>query len=251
MLFLRSLLFSLTFFLWCAIYFVAILPLVFAPWATMMAAGHFWARGTFFLLWLICKIRLEVRGRENLPHSGSYLVASKHQSTAETINLLMILNAPCFVLKKELLNIPLFGWFLRCGQAIAIDRAAGASALKKMVAQARDRIKTGRPIVIFPEGTRTTVGQKQPFQPGVAALASTTGLTTIPVALNSGLFWPRDRFMKRPGTMVIEFLPPLPSNLNRKEYMTLLEDKINTASERLCTDSKHSHEHNMDTPIHL
>ncbi len=242
MLFLRSLLFSLSFFLWCVTYSVAIIPLVFAPWATMMRAGNFWARGTFFLLWLICKIRLEVRGRENLPRSGSYLVASKHQSTAETINLLMILDAPCFVLKKELLNIPLFGWFVRCGQAIAIDRTAGARALKKMVAQARDRVKTGRPIVIFPEGTRTTVGQKQPFHPGVAALASTTGLTTIPVALNSGLFWPRDRFIKRPGTMVIEFLPPLPVNLKRKDYMTLLEDKINAASDRLCEDPQRNHE---------
>lgn len=244
MLFLRSLLFSLTFFLWCAIYFVAILPLVFAPWATMMTAGHFWARGTFFLLWLICKIRLEVRGCENLPRAGSYLVASKHQSAAETINLLMILDAPCFVLKKELLNIPLFGWFLRCGKAIAIDRTAGAGALKKMIIQARDSIKAGRPIVIFPEGTRTAIGQKQPFQPGVVALASHTGLTTIPVALNSGLFWPKDTIIKRPGTMVIEFLPALPNGLKRKDYMTLLEEKINEASERLCKGSECNHQQN-------
>ncbi|WP_343560987.1 lysophospholipid acyltransferase family protein [Kiloniella sp. b19] len=235
---LRSTVFNIFFLLWCLIYFLAILPLVLASWKTMMKAGSLWARGTFFLLRIICGIKLEVRGRENLPKDGkSYLVASKHESAAETINLLMILETPCFVLKKELLKLPLFGWFLQCGKVIAIDRSAGAKALKMMVEDAKDRMQTGRPIIIFPEGTRTAVGQRQDFQPGVAALATGTGLTTIPTALNSGLFWGKNAFVKRPGTMVVEFLPALPDGLRRKEYMPLLEETINTASDRLTEEA--------------
>ena len=234
---LRSTLFNIVFLLWCLIYFIAILPLVLAPWQIMMNAGSFWARGTFFLLRIICGIKLEVRGRENLPKDGkSYLVASKHESAAEA-SLLMILESPCFVLKKEVLKLPLFGWFVRCGKVITIDRSAGAKTLKMMVEDAKDKMQTGRPIVIFPEGTRTPVGQRQNFKRGVAALADGTGLTTIPTALNSGLFWDKNDFVKRPGTMVVEFLPALPDGLERQEYMSLLEETINTASDRLTKEA--------------
>jgi 1-acyl-sn-glycerol-3-phosphate acyltransferase len=140
------------------------------------------------------------------------------------------LNYPAFVLKRELLSIPLFGWYLRKVGMIAVDRAAGASALRNMARQASEAFAEGRSILIFPEGTRVPPGESRPYHPGVAALYTQLKVPVVPVALNSGLFWGRRSFVKRPGTVTVQFLPPIPPGLDRKAFMRELESRIEAAA---------------------
>jgi len=140
---------------------------------------------------------------------------------------------PAIVLKRELMMIPFYGWYLWKAGMIAIDRAAGASALKRMVASSEQVAGEGRAIVIFPEGTRTAPGVQHPYQPGVAALYRQLGLPLVPVAVNSGVFWGRRRFAKRPGRITIEILPPIPPGGDRRAVMAELESRIETATARL------------------
>ena len=137
------------------------------------------------------------------------------------------------MLTRELLWIPCYGWYARKAGMVPIDRGAGATALKAMVRRAREVVAERRPIVIFPEGTRTAVGAKRPYHPGVAALYTQLGLPVVPVAVNSGLFWPRRRFLKRPGRIIVEVLPPLPPGLDRKAFIAELQSRIEMATERL------------------
>jgi 1-acyl-sn-glycerol-3-phosphate acyltransferase len=145
----------------------------------------------------------------------------------------MLLHDPAVVLKKELLNIPVYGWYTRKTQMIAVDRTGGAKALKDMVAAAQRAAGQGRPIFIFPEGTRTAPGTEADYQPGVAALYKRLDLPVVPVALNSGLFWPRRSFLRKPGTIVVEFLPPIAAGMDRKAFMNVLRERIETATRRL------------------
>ena len=137
------------------------------------------------------------------------------------------------MLKKELLSIPLFGWFLKRAGMIAVDRKGGASALRSMARQATETLESGRSILIFPEGTRVAPGQTRPYQPGVAALYTQQKVPVVPVALNSGLFWGRRAFFKKPGTIVVQILPPIPPGLDRKAFMRDLESRIEPASAAL------------------
>jgi len=159
------------------------------------------------------------------------LVASKHMSMWDTMALYLVLDQPAIVLKRELLRIPFYGWYVWKATAIAIDRAAGASALRKMSAAARQVLDQGRPILIFPEGTRQKPGAPPDYKPGVAGLYALSGVTCVPVALNSGVYW--TGFLKRPGTIVLEFLEPIAPGLKRDAFMGLLESRIETATNRL------------------
>jgi 1-acyl-sn-glycerol-3-phosphate acyltransferase len=198
-----------------------------------MAFGRFWARGTLWLLAVLVGLRHELRGAEHLP-KGASLVAMKHQSAWDTIVLPLVLGDPAVVLKRELLWIPIYGWYtLASGGAIAIDRKAAAAALRSMVARARKIAAERRPVVIFPEGTRVAPGQSRPYQPGVAALYKELGLPLVPIAVDSGLYWGRRAFLKRPGRIVIEILPPIAPGLPRREVMAELERRIEEASDRL------------------
>ena len=142
------------------------------------------------------------------------------------------------MLKKELAWLPIYGWYAMRAGSIAVDRKAGATALKRMIAAARRAVAAGRPIVIFPEGTRTAVGARLPYQPGVAALYLQLGVPLVPVAVNSGLYWGRRAFLKRPGRIVLEVLPPIPPGLDRRTVMRLLEERIEVATERLVAEGK-------------
>ena len=229
---LRSILFNLLYGIWTAGMHILCLPLLFAPRRVVQAAGGIWIDGTLWLLKHVVGIDHRIVGAGNLPTTPA-VYAAKHQSAWETLFLSRYLDFPAFVLKKELLSIPLFGWFLRKAGMIAVDRKAGASALRGMARQATEVLESGRSILIFPEGTRVAPGQTKPYQPGVAALYTQQKVPVVPVALNSGLFWGRRAFIKKPGTIVVEILPPIPPGLDRKALMKELESRIEPASAAL------------------
>jgi 1-acyl-sn-glycerol-3-phosphate acyltransferase len=229
---LRSILFNLLYALWTAGMHVICLPLLFASRRAVQAAGGVWIDGTLWLLKHVVSIDHRIVGAENLPNTPA-IYAAKHQSAWETLFLSRYLDFPAFVLKKELLSIPLFGWFLKKSGMIAVDRKGGASALRAMARQATETLDSGRSILIFPEGTRVAPGQSRPYQPGVAALYTQQKVPLVPVALNSGLFWGRRAFIKKPGTIVVEILPPIPPGLDRKAVMKELENRIETAARAL------------------
>ena len=238
MLLLRSLLFQIYFWVWSLSMNVGHIPLlVFDSRELVLHAQRRWARGIIWGLRVITGTHVEVRGSEHAPTGGA-LVACKHLSMWETVMLHIALGRPAFILKRVLLFVPLYGQYaLRAGM-IAVDRSGHASSLRKMVADARARLADGRQIVIFPEGTRRPVGAPPDYKPGVAALYSQLGAPCVPVALNSGVFWPRKGLARRPGTIVIEFLAPIPPGLRRKEFMAQLEGTIESATARLIAEAR-------------
>jgi 1-acyl-sn-glycerol-3-phosphate acyltransferase len=232
MIFIRSLLFNIAFYLWTAFMFLLSLPALLLPVGAVWGLGRVWVCGTVLLLRVLVGLTHEVRGVAHR-QTGAALYAVKHQSAWDTLVFALLLDRPAIVLKKELLNLPLFGWYMRKCRMIPVDRKGRATALKRMAADARDRAAAGRPILIFPEGTRVAPGHRRPYQPGVAALYGALDLPVVPVALNSGLFWGRQAFHKRPGHIVVEFLPPIAPGLERRNFMAELEAAIETASDRL------------------
>jgi 1-acyl-sn-glycerol-3-phosphate acyltransferase len=225
---LRSLLFLLWFLAVTAILSLVFLPVLLLPRGATQWLARVWSRLTFFGLKLFAGIDWEIRGT---PPRGPVLVAAKHMSMWDTLALWLALDAPGVVLKRELLRIPFYGWFLWKGAAIPIDRGAGASALRKMGQAAKAVLAEGRPILIFPEGTRKKPGDAPDYKPGVAGLYGMLGVPCVPVALNSGVYW--TGFIKRPGTIVLEFLPAIPPGLKRSEFMATLESRIETATAAL------------------
>jgi 1-acyl-sn-glycerol-3-phosphate acyltransferase len=231
---LRSALFNLCNLLWSAVMHIVCLPLLLAPAEWTWRAAYLWIDGTLFLLRVICGLGSREIGLENLPQ-GPAIIAAKHQSTWETLFLSRRLNRPAFILKKELLQIPLFGWFIRKVGMIAIDRSGKAAALKQMIRDSNDAFAAGRQIIIFPEGTRVAPGESKPYQPGIAALYGQLGVPVVPVALNSGLYWGRGAFTKKPGQILIEYLPPIAPGLDRKRFMAELEARLEPAARKLLT----------------
>ena len=189
--------------------------------------GICWANISLFLARILCGIDYKVIGRENIPN-GPYIVASKHQSAFETAAFWKIFYIPTFVLKKELTLIPIFGIYLIRMRMICIRRSAGASSLKQIVRDAQYHIKTGRHIIIYPEGTRIEPGRKGPpkYYPGVVALYNHCNVPIVPVALNSGKFWPNTRWSKSPGTITIKILPPIQPGLSKHEFSERLQKEI-------------------------
>ena len=233
---LRSVLFNLVFYAWTALLGIVALPMVLAPRATVMRFGIWWSGTVLSLARAIAGIEYELRGAEHLPRTPA-IIAMKHQSAWDTLAVPALIGDVAIVLKRELLWIPCYGWYARKAGMVPVDRGAGAAALKSMVRRARDIVAQGRPIVIFPEGTRTAVGAKRGYHPGVAALYTQLGLPVVPVAVNSGLFWPRRSFLKRPGRIVLEALPPLPPGLERRTFLSELQSRIETATERLVAEA--------------
>ena len=170
---------------------------------------------------VICGIRLHVSGLEHIG-SGAALIASRHQSAFDTFVWLTLMPRCCYVLKRELLRIPLFGPLMPLTGMIAVDRGGGASALRELMREGERAVREERQIVIFPEGTRAEVGAMLPLQPGVAALAARTRLPVIPVVTDSGHCWGRRAFHKRPGTIHIRVLKPIPTGIRRDELMQRL-----------------------------
>jgi 1-acyl-sn-glycerol-3-phosphate acyltransferase len=228
----RALAFNFAFFAWTAILGTIGLPFLLAPRAVTMRFGRFWASSVLVLLRIIVGLDHQIRGLDRIPRGGC-IIAMKHQSAWDALIIPVVLGDPAVVLKRELLLLPFYGWYAGRAGSIAIDRKAGAGALRRMLARARPISAEGRPIVIFPEGTRVAPGERRPYQPGVAALYQALGLPLVPAAVNSGLFWGRRNFGKRPGRIILEFLEPIPPGRSRRRLMTDLERRIETATAAL------------------
>jgi 1-acyl-sn-glycerol-3-phosphate acyltransferase len=229
---LRALAFNIAFFGSTALLGVVGLPVLVMPRRIVMGFGRFWARCVLALLRAIVGLDGEIRGIEHLPR-GACLIAMKHQSAWDTLILPVVLGDPAVVIKQELLWVPFYGWYAARAGSIAIDRRGGAAALRRMLATARRAAAAGRPIVIFPEGTRTAPGRHLTYQPGVAALYQALAVPLVPAAVNSGLYWGRRSFVKRPGRIVLSFLEPIPPGLSRREVMRELETRIEAATAAL------------------
>jgi 1-acyl-sn-glycerol-3-phosphate acyltransferase len=234
---LRAVLFNLAFFAGTGLMAIVGAPFAVAPRRWAMGFGRCWSRCSLALLKLIVGLDGEIRGRENIP-PGSCLIAVKHQSTWDTLIMPVVLGDPAVVIKRELLMVPLYGWFAARAGSIFVDRKGGAAALRRLLAQARRAVTQGRRIVIFPQGTRTAPGQYAPYQPGVAALYQALGLPLVPAAVDSGLYWGRRAFVKRPGRIVLEFLPAIPPGLPRRQMMKELETRIEAATDRLVAEAR-------------
>ena len=228
----RSLLFTLWLYLSMPLFAVLLSPALLMPHGAAMGVIKMWARFVLFGLRWIAGVKVEVRGLEHRPN-GPALIAAKHQGMLDVIAPFAFLDAACFVMKKELMPLPFFGWFAWKTKMIAVDRAAHAKALKDMVRQTRARLAEGRQILIFPEGTRTTPGEPADYKPGVAAIYRDVEAPCWPVATNSGVHWPAHGFKRYPGTVVFEFLPPIPAGLKRAAFMAELESRIEGASTAL------------------
>ncbi|MEL6374855.1 MAG: lysophospholipid acyltransferase family protein [Pseudomonadota bacterium] len=233
---LRSVLFALAFYVTTAVFVIGGSPLLFGPRAWAMAGLRTHARACLWLLRVICNTRVEVRGLEHLPAEPA-LIAAKHQSAWDTFALIPLFRDPALVMKAELGRIPFYGWFSRKFEHILVERGQGARALRKMVSDAQARSKAGRDILIFPEGTRQAPGAPADYKPGVAALNNALDGRTVPVALNSGLYWPRRTLRRYPGTIIVELLPPLPAGLKRQAYQAALETALERASDALLDEA--------------
>jgi 1-acyl-sn-glycerol-3-phosphate acyltransferase len=230
--FLRSLVFNVLFYLVLVALIIIAIPTFLMPRAALMTVAGWWVRTSFFLMRVVCNIKVEFRGVENIP-SGPLVVASKHQSMWETFALLGFFEHPLFILKRELTWIPVFGQFLAKAGMISVERGGGPRSLVKTLRQAGEEVRRGRQLVIFPEGTRRPVGAPPHYKAGVAQIYVDSAVPCLPVALNSGLFWPRRTFMRYPGTLVVEFLDPLPPGLPREEFLIRLRTVIEDATNRI------------------
>jgi 1-acyl-sn-glycerol-3-phosphate acyltransferase len=237
LLFLRSAAYQIAFLIWTAALGIAGLPLLPGPRRAMMRFGTFWSAGNLAILKFCTGLGYELRGRENLP-IGPAIIAMKHQSAWDTFAAPVLFYDSAAVIKRELGWIPIYGWYVMKAGSIAVDRGAGARALKRMLAAAARIKEEGRKIVIFPEGTRGAVGETRPYLPGVAALYQYLDLALVPVAVNSGLFWKRRGFLRRPGTVLVEILPAIAPGLDRHEMMARLQAAIESATSRLVEESR-------------
>jgi 1-acyl-sn-glycerol-3-phosphate acyltransferase len=235
----RSLLFNVVFYINISVRMIVALPTIMLPYSFLLGVLRRYAGSTLWFLRVICGIGVEWRGREKLPQ-GACIVACKHQSVWETFALFMVLPDPTYVLKRELMQLPLFGWLATKARMIPIDRGSHAKALTGMLAAARREAARGRQIVIFPEGTRRPPGAKPHYLPGAAFLYADLGLPCVPIALNSGLFWPRHSWLRRPGTVVAEVLDPIPAGLDKREFLTRLQRAIEQATARLVAEGERS-----------
>ena len=233
MILVRSFIFAMLFYLWSAFLALGALPILWlAPRRWTVALMKFWASGVTGLLAIVCGVRLEIRGRQYLPDGGA-LIAAKHQCMFDTMAPLPVFADASYVMKRELMNIPVYGWYSRKAEMIVIDREASAKALRKLLVDARRCLAEERQVVIFPEGHRMAPGAKGDYKPGVAALYRDLGVACVPMATNSGAHWPAHGFLRRPGVIVYEFLAPIPAGLHRAEFMRTLEERLETASAAL------------------
>lgn len=233
----RSILFNVLFYLNLVVLLIAAIPTLLMPSRAIIEVAKLWGRTSLWLLRVVCGIEVEWRGLDKIPQ-GPLIVAAKHQSTWETFALLPLFDNPTFIIKRELMWIPLFGWFCWKGGMIAVDRGSGSQALGAMTVRAREVIRGGRQLFIFPEGTRRAAGAEPRYKFGVAHLYDVIGVPCVPVALNSGLFWRRRSFLRLPGTVVVEFLDPIPPGLDKSTFFERLQDDIEAATARLIAEGE-------------
>lgn len=231
----RSIAFAAFFYLWTLLAAILSLPTLVMPRAAAQWAMKTWAKVAAVLLNVICGVRVEVRGRQHMP-TGPALIASKHQCMFDIFGTVAMLPDACYVMRKELAWIPIFGWWAWKCDEIVIDREGQAKALKKMLTDSRARLADRRQIVIFPEGHRGEPGVAGDYKPGVAGVYRDLDVPCSLIALNSGAHWPAHGILRKPGTIVFEFLEPIPAGLKRAEFMRLLEDRLEGASKALLAE---------------
>lgn len=236
--YLRSLLVQLAIYGTTPLWAVALLPCFLLPRRFATWGLKLWGGSACWQIAMVGGITIEERGKHHLPKGQTCIVASKHQSALDTFALVNLVDDAAIVLKHELTWIPFFGWMLLKAGMIKVRRGDGRAALKSMLADAGRAKRERRPIVIFPEGTRTAPGERRPYRRGISLLYSQLDVPVVPVALNSGLFWPRRSFLKFPGRMVIEYLPPIPPGLPHRDFLARLTEAIETASERLADETR-------------
>ena len=234
---LRSLAFNALFYLNTLLYLIIALPTFFMPYHAIIAVAKSWARTNLVLLRAVAGIDYEFRGLEKLPR-GPIIIASKHQSAWETFALLPLVESPVFILKRELQWIPVFGWLTIKGRMVPVDRGGGSQALAAMIERARVELADNRQLIIFPEGTRRAAGAEPRYKLGVAHLYAAEGVPCVPIALNSGLFWPRRSLRRFPGTVVAEILDPIAPGLDKDAFFTRLQNDIETATARLIAEGR-------------
>lgn len=237
---LRSFLFNISFYSMTLICCILFLPTLLMPRRWYLVANKIWHDLILFLEYYILGLRYEVRGAEYLPEDTAFIIAAKHMSPYETLKLRLLFDDPAIILKKELLRIPLWGWYLKKSDVIAIDRSTPDEAIASIERGARRMKARGRPIVIFPQGTRVEpheTPKEKRYRSGIYHVQKATNLPVIPMATNSGLYWPRSGWLKTPGTVVFEFLPAIGPGKTKAELLGLLEDKLERASNRLVEDA--------------
>jgi 1-acyl-sn-glycerol-3-phosphate acyltransferase len=232
MLFVRTLTFNALFTIATAILSLLATPWLLMPYRAAIWYKQLWLHIVLGLTRLVIGIDCEERGRENIP-DGPVIFAAKHQSAWDTLWLGLKHPFCAFVLKRELIWLPIWGWYLLRLGMIPIDRSKGVASLKKITVAAGKLTGRGQSILIFPQGTRTPPGADRRYLPGVAALYKGANVPVVPIALNSGLFWPRKLMHKQPGIITVEYLEPIEPGLDRKTFMKVLEERIEPVTARL------------------
>lgn len=237
----RSIVFNILFYANLTVHLIVALPTLALPYPCLRVFIRSYASTSLWLLRVVCRTNVEWRGTERLPPTAC-IVACKHQSLWETFSLYAVLENPTYVLKRELMWIPLFGWYMAKAGLIPIDRSAGMAALSRMTARTIKALTDAYPrqIVIFPEGTRRPPGAEPSYKPGIVHLYNKAGVAVVPLALNSGVFWPRRSWLRLPGTIVAEILEPIPPGLDKETFVTRLQNDIETASRRLLDEATHA-----------
>ena len=232
MLAIRSALFNILFIGWTIFLLSTLWLLMPIPKQNFRKAVALWPHGSFPLMRYLLGLTFEQRGLENIPNEP-VIYASKHQSAWDTMYFLWHHEDNAYVMKGELNRIPFWKWYMDKCQHVVVDRRGGTSAMREMISSTKSILADKRSVIIFPEGTRVAPGETRRYHPGIAALYSQTKATVIPVALNSGYFWGRRHFVKKPGVLTIQFLPPIPKNMERKAFMKELETRIESATRKL------------------
>jgi 1-acyl-sn-glycerol-3-phosphate acyltransferase len=233
----RSLAFNALFYLVLLGYLVAAIPTMLLPYWGILGLARHWARTNLVLLRIVCGTTVEWRGLEKIP-PGPVLVAAKHQSLWETFALLTLFPDPTYIIKRELLWIPFYGWYAQRAGMIAVDRGGGKPALIAMAARVREALAAGRQVIVFPEGTRRAPDAEPRYKYGIAHLYAEGAAPCIPIALNSGLFWPRRKFLRHPGTITVEILDPIAPGLDIETFFTRLQTDIEAATTRLIAEAE-------------
>jgi 1-acyl-sn-glycerol-3-phosphate acyltransferase len=233
----RSVLFNALFYANLIVHMIAALPSLALPYPIQRAFIRSYARSSLWLLRAVCGTKVQWRGLEKIPQ-GACIIACKHQSLWETFALYAVLDDPTYIFKRELIWIPLFGWHMWKAGFIPIDRSAGLAALARMTARAQKELERSRQVIIFPEGTRRPPGAEPSYKPGIVHLYGKASVACVPVALNSGLFWPRRSLWRFPGTVLVEALDPIAPGLDKRTFFTRLQTALEEATARLVAEGR-------------
>lgn len=230
---LRSFIFTAVFYCLTLIMSILFIPTFLLPRKCALLFPICWTWLTPRLLRLICGVKINIKGLENLPKKNGYILACKHQSALETLVFHAIIPNTFYVLKRELVFIPIAGLYAPKTGCVPINRKGGGTAMRKMLTAVQKNLAKGMNLIIFPEGTRTKPGEQKPYSPGVALLYEQCKAPVVPVALNTGYCWPKNQMRKIAGTVTIEFLPPMPAGLHRRAFLSELQDRIEEATAKL------------------